>query len=714
MDVMRLIKSIYKTYPLIPSQEGSVSSKSSSFERGLRGMLSLVFLLTSLFSFAQFGDLASVQVEIEKEKEDVYELKFILNLKEGAYTYVYSDDPLAPPAFEVFLDSSDRFVSIGDWKYPKHKTKYLEELEAEVNYFEGSAFILSKKIKVNSEDFTVYGNFQGQVCEEGKCIPTQYPNPTFQFTIGKGSSALVVENTEEKSTSAEKEVNSNSEAWNYDFSKEKNELKTFNGEPLKTGISSSFIETFLLAFVFGLGALLTPCVFPMIPMTVSFFLKGNESKSKGKGIAIIFGVSIIVIYCIIGTLFSVLFGEDSANLIATHWIPNLFFFGIFIFFAASFFGMFEITLPSSWSNKSDQKADKGGVGGAMFMALTLSLVSFSCTGPIIGTVLVQSVKVGGLEPLVGMLGFSSAFALPFTLFAFFPSMLKNLPKSGGWLNSVKVVFGFLELALALKFLSIADQTQHWGILDREVFLALWIVIFSLLGFYLLGKLKFSHDSDLPFLKVPRFLLAIFSFSFVVYLLPGMWGAPLRSLSGYLPPMSTMDFKLGASAEDGNEICGEATYSDKLHLPHGLKGYFDYEEGMNCAKEQGKPVFIDFTGLSCQNCRKVEEGVWSDPVVLEILKNDFVIISLFGDDHTLKLKKPYTAVFNGEKQIETVGQKAADIQKTWFGLFAQPYYVTMDNNKELLQIPIDYQVAEEKNDFLKFLQKSLKEYKKRKQ
>jgi thioredoxin-related protein len=356
--------------------------------------------------------------------------------------------------------------------------------------------------------------------------------------------------------------------------------------------------------------------------------------------------------------------------------------------------MFEITLPSSWSNKSDENADKGGVGGAVFMALTLSLVSFSCTGPIIGTVLVESVKVGGIEPLIGMLGFSSAFALPFTLFAFFPSWLKSLPKSGGWLNS-----------------SIADQTAHWGILDREVYLALWIVIFTLLGFYLLGKLKFSHDSDLPFLRVPRLVIAIFTFAFVVYLLPGMWGAPLRSLSGYLPPLSTMDFRIGDNIEEGGELCGKPQFADKLHLPHGLNGYFDYEEGMCCAKDLGKPVFIDFTGHGCVNCRELENNVWADPEILELLKNEFVIISLYIDEHTLDIQKPYISLFDGETKIQTIGQKNADIQKVWFNKNAQPYYVTLGVNEELLNLPIGYDVAEDKAGFLKFLKKSLSNYKK---
>tara|TARA_B100000614_G_scaffold259377_1_gene283851 strand:- start:367 stop:1422 length:1056 start_codon:yes stop_codon:yes gene_type:complete len=349
------------------------------------------------------------------------------------------------------------------------------------------------------------------------------------------------------------------------------------------------------------------------------------------------------------------------------------------------------------------------------MALTLSIVSFSCTGPIVGNVIIESVTVGGLRPFVGMLGFSLAFALPFTFFAFFPSLLNKLPKSGGWLNSVKVVLGFIELALALKFLSVADQTAHWHVLDREIYLALWITIFGLMGIYLIGKIKFSHDSDLTHLKVPRLFFAIFTFSFVVYLLPGMWGAPLKGLSGYLPPSSSLDFNLTEMLMgEGGVICSEPKYNDKLHLPHGIKGYFDYEEGMNCAKEQKKPVFLDFTGHGCVNCRRIEDGIWSHPEILKLLKEEFVVLSLYIDEHTIKLEREnqYISVFDGKKQIVTLGQKNADIQKTWFNKLSQPYYVTLDNKKELLAIPIAYDKASEISEFRKFLLNSLEEYKKR--
>jgi thiol:disulfide interchange protein DsbD len=397
-------------------------------------------------------------------------------------------------------------------------------------------------------------------------------------------------------------------------------------------------------------------------------------------------------------------------------------------FAFSFFGMFEIVLPSWLVNKSDKQVDKGGFMGSFFMALTLVLVSFSCTGPIVGAILVESAGGQILKPIVGMFGFSLAFALPFTLFALFPGWLNNLPKSGGWLNSVKVVLGFLELALGLKFLSVADQTYHWGILDREVYLALWIVIFTLLGFYLLGKLKFAHDSDVKHVSVPRLLLAIVSFSFVVYLAPGMFGAPLKAISGYLPPQATHDFdlhqiirdeiKLGTPHQtasgltaNNEEICDKPKFSEFLHLPHGLEGYFDYEQGMACARKQNKPVFIDFTGHGCVNCREMEANVWSDPRVLDRLRNNFVIIALYVDDKsTLPESEWITSTYDG-KVKKTLGKKYADFQISRYGVNAQPYYVLLDGKEQKLVEPRAYDLNADR--FVEFLDQALAEFNKRK-
>lgn len=444
----------------------------------------------------------------------------------------------------------------------------------------------------------------------------------------------------------------------------------------------------LIAFLSGLAALLTPCVFPMIPMTVTFFLKGSGGKAKGLRNAILYGVFIILIYTLIGTIVAVTFGAEFASLIATDPIVNIIFFVVFVIFAISFFGMFEITLPSKFVNNIDKQSDRGGLIGVFFMALTLVLVSFSCTGPIVGTILVEAAKGGVVRPIVGMFGFSMAFALPFTLFAIFPNLLQNLPKSGGWLNSVKVVLGFIELALGLKFLSVADQTQHWGLLDREIYIALWIVIFALMGIYLLGKLKFSHDSDLPYLGVPRLFLSIITFSFVIYLIPGMWGASLPGLAGYLPPTSSHDFNLPAMirGEGSGSICEKPKHTDFLHLPHGLKGYFDYNQAVQCAKDLNKPLFIDFTGHGCVNCRRMEELVWADPQVLKRLEEDFVVVALYVDDKTELPKNQWKTSKVDGKFKKTIGRINADIQICYFGNNAQPNYCILDNKEELLAEP----------------------------
>lgn len=489
------------------------------------------------------------------------------------------------------------------------------------------------------------------------------------------------------------------------------ERKTFEGATDET-TSRGLLGFFFLAFAAGLLALLTPCVFPMIPMTVSFFMKDSENRAMAIRKGIIYGLSIIAIYTLAGTLVSVLVGPSFANWLSTAWLPNVLFFIIFVIFAISFFGAFELVLPSGIVNRMNKRSDRGGLIGIFFMAFTIVLVSFSCTGPIVGTILVESFGGAIIRPVVGMLGFSLAFAIPFGLFAIFPSMLNNLPKSGGWLNSVKVVLGFLELALGLKFLSVADQTYHWGILDREIYIGLWIVIFTLMGIYLLGKIKFAHDSDLPHIKVPRFFMAIATFAFVVYLIPGLWGAPLKALAGYLPPMHTHDFNLMADDEGetkGN--CGTALYSEKLHLPYNLKGYFDYEQGMECARQITRPVFVDFTGHGCVNCREMEARVWSDPRVQKILDEEYVVISLYVDDKTIKLPEEehyYSRV--KQRMVRDLAGKNSDIQECYFGTNAQPQYVLLDNYGELLAPTLAYDL--DKEGYLKFLKSGVEMYEKR--
>jgi thiol:disulfide interchange protein len=486
------------------------------------------------------------------------------------------------------------------------------------------------------------------------------------------------------------------------------------------GEKKSLLWFFFLSFLAGLAAIVTPCVFPMIPMTVTFFMHDSDKKRKARFQAIVYGLSIIAIYTVIGTLVAVTLGANFANFLSTHWIPNVFFFLIFLVFAASFLGMFEITLPSWLVNKADKQADRGGFTGAFFMAFTLVLVSFSCTGPIVGAILVKSAGGEVIQPIIGMLGFSLAFALPFALFAFFPSWLATLPRSGGWLNSVKVVLGFLELALGLKFLSIADQTYHWHILDREVYLAIWIVIFFLMGLYLLGKLKFNHDDDLPFLSVPRITMAIVTFAFVVYMIPGMFGAPLKALAGYLPPQQSLDFDLSSlireestqeqagGAKSITALCETPKYKDILSLPHGLQGYFDYQQALSCARKLNKPIFIDFTGHGCVNCRAMEANVWSSPEVLKRLRENFIVTALYVDDkEDLPENEWITSKYDG-KVKKTIGKKYADFQIYRFNVNAQPYYVLLDTAGNLLTTPVAYDLNVD--HFIQFLDTGLKNFK----
>ena len=457
----------------------------------------------------------------------------------------------------------------------------------------------------------------------------------------------------------------------------------------------------LLAFTFGLAALLTPCVFPMVPMTVSLFTSGNDSRQRGIFKALVYGASIIGIYVLMGVLVSVLLGEDGPNLSATHWLPNLVFFVVFIVFGLSFLGLFEITLPHQIVNSVDAQADRGGWAGVFFMALTLVVVSFSCTAPIVGSILSMAARGERIQPIVGMLGFSLAFALPFTLFAIFPSWLKSLPRSGGWLNTVKVVLGFIELMLALKFLSTADLAYHWHLLNRDVYLVLWIVLSALLGFYLLGKYRLSHDSPMDHLSVGRLLMAVLAFAFTVYLVPGLFGAPLPLLAGYLPPQSKHDFTV-AAAENGTATGAASNaaaarevprFGDFLELPHNLSGYFDLAQAKRVARQEHKPIFIDFTGHACVNCRKMEATVWSDPQVLAQLRNDYVVVALYVDDKTeLPQREWYTSAH--DKQVKTtLGKQNADLQITRYGVNAQPFYILLDpddaTNKPLVA-PIAYE------------------------
>ena len=471
------------------------------------------------------------------------------------------------------------------------------------------------------------------------------------------------------------------------------QLKSF-GDSTVSAADTSWLFIFFAGFLGGLIALLTPCVWPMIPMTVSFFLKRTKDRKKAIRDAITYGLSIIVIYLVMGLLITGIFGASALNDLSTNAIFNILFFLLLVVFAVSFFGAFELVLPASWTSKLDSKADSTtGVLSIFFMSFTLVLVSFSCTGPIIGTLLVQAASMGtAVGPAIGMFGFALALSIPFSVFAFFPNMLQSMPKSGGWLNSVKVVLGFLELALALKFLSVADLAYGWRLLDREAFIVLWIVIFSLLGVYLLGKIKFSHDSEVKYVSVPRLFMAIISFAFAIYMVPGLWGAPLKAISAFAPPLYTQDFNL---------------YKNEVHA-----AFDDYESGMAYAKKVNKPVMIDFSGFGCVNCRKMEASVWTDPKVKQMLENDYVLITLMVDDKT-KLPQPIEIQENGKtRKLKTIGDKWSYLQRSKFGSNAQPFYILL--NDEGQPLGPSYAFNEDVSKYIQFLQNGLKEFKKEQQ
>jgi thiol:disulfide interchange protein len=550
--------------------------------------------------------------------------------------------------------------------------------------------VFKQKIALKKPEVKVSGSLEFMVCNDERCLP---PDDLEFSIIAKAGKATPIS----ASTTQNITVNPNTSTLQDTI------IQTEQNTNLSAKTDSSFVELksevksnaslwaiFIAGFLGGLLALIMPCIFPMLPLTVSFFTKKAGSRSKAITQAFIYGFSIIVIYVALGLLITVFFGSDALNELASNGIFNFLFFALLVVFAISFFGAFEINLPTSWVNKIDAQSDKGGFLGLFFMAFALALVSFSCTGPIIGTLLVQAASMGELMgPAIGMLGFSIALAIPFTLFAAFPTLLKSLPKSGGWLNSVKVTLGFIELALAFKFLSNVDLAYHWDIFDREVFLVLWIVIFTMMGFYIIGKLKFSHDSDLPFITIPRLFLSIMVFSFTVYMIPGLWGAPLKGISAWLPPQTTQDFDLYTNTLSSPQInldSPKKKYAGLFKAPHNLDAFFDFEEGLAYAKQQNKPVLIDFTGHSCVNCRKMEASVWSEKEVLNLLKNDYILISLYVDDKTaLPENEQYISKFSGKK-IKTIGNKWSDLQASTFKTNSQPYYVIVGNDRSPLVAP----------------------------
>lgn len=682
------------------------------------------FLIISLLLIGLTGESAMAQkknpvkwnASAQKVSDTEANIVLTANIDPGWHMYSQFTPKGGGLPLVFTYEASGNYVKVGKTvEWPKPKVVFEEVFGVDEWFFEKQATFTQRIIVKGKSNFTIKILMEGQACEEGGCVPLEQ-----DFSVQIDGSQYNIESPVDTAAVAETDT-AESDTVVAQTDTQANIQSSENEED-----GRSLWGIIIEAILWGFAALLTPCVFPMVPMTVSFFLKGSENKAKSKLNASVFGISIVALYTLpIAAIIIITYfvggasvTADIFNVLATHWIPNILFFLIFMIFAASFFGAFEIVMPSWMTSKADAKADKGGMLGSFFMALTLVLVSFSCTGPIVGSVIVKSTQGGIWDPIITMLAFSIAFALPFTLFAFFPSWLKNLPKSGGWLNSVKVVLGFLEVALGFKFLSMADQVYHWGILDREVYLAIWIVTFTLLGFYLLGKLKFKHDSDVKFISVGRLSLAILTFSFVVYMIPGMWGAPLKVLSGYLPPQTTMDFDIeriikengGGQNDTASTICEKPKYGDFLELPHGIQGYFDLDQALACSKEQNKPIFVDFTGHACVNCREMESNVWSDPKVLKRLKNDFIVVALYVDDaYSLPESEWVTSKVDGRVK-KTLGKKMADIQVERYNVNAQPYYVLLDSEGKDLVEPRAYNL--DVDAFVAFLDKGLAEFKKR--
>lgn len=659
-------------------------------------------LLTAMTAVFSIG-LASAQDDkqpaqwkytVNEVGEGTYEIVFEAAIDKGWHMYDLGPyDMMGPnPTVVTFENVEGATLDGTAYELDEPIVVFDEVFGMEIGYYENAARF-AQKVVVNEPTARLTGYIEWMECNDVGCTPMQY----YDFDIELSSDTVVA-------------VADNANAAG----------------------GGSMWGMILEAILWGFAALLTPCVFPMVPMTVSFFMKGSENKAKGRFRASMYGLFIILLYTLpIAALIIItrwLGGDtvtaDIFNWLATHWLPNIIFFIVFMIFAASFFGAFDITISSKLVNKTDSKSDKSGLGGIFFMALTLVLVSFSCTGPIVGNVLISSISGGGSfwQPIITMFAFSVAFALPFTLLALFPSLLSKMPKSGGWLNAVKVVLGFIELALGLKFLSVADQTYHWGILDREVYLALWIAIFTLLGLYLIGKLKFKHDSELSYLSVGRLVLAIIVFAFVAYMIPGMWGAPLKALSGYMPPIQTQDFVLGAytgpttsqaytTAGDGTSTTtstGEVKkYADFLSpLPYGIDGYYHYGQAMEAAKQADKPLFIDFTGHGCVNCREMEQRVWSDPTVQDILRTKFVVVSLYGDDKKNVPEEDWVTLPNG-KVLKGLGRINSNFMAENYGVNAQPAYLIVDHEGKLLMPVRGYNL--DIQDYIKFLNDGIEKF-----
>jgi thiol:disulfide interchange protein DsbD len=654
-----------------------------------------IFFLLAFFtlvnsSFAQIHDPVKWSTSVVKISDTEYDLIATATIEAKWHLYsqnVPADGPI-PTTFS-FKTSPD-FKTVGKTSEEKGHTVHDPVFDMEIKYFENKA-TFKQRIKINAlKAFKILGEVEFMVCDDSSCLPPTVIDLTFLIPGNKANATIVI--ADDSKEVVEVAVDKNIEIPLATVDKNKENVAVVAATNSNKTSNKSLLTIFIIAFFSGFAALLTPCVFPMIPMTVSFFTKQSKSKAEGVKNAIIYGLSIVIIYVLLGLLVSAVFGADALNALSTNVWFNVIFFFLLVIFAVSFLGAFEIVLPSSWGTTVDAQADKGGIIGIFFMALALAIVSFSCTGPIVGTLLVEAAAGGNqIGPIVGMLGFSLALAIPFALFAAFPGWLNSLPKSGGWLNTIKVVLGFLELALAFKFLSNADLVLqlHW--LEREVFLSIWITIFMVLAFYLFGKIQLPHDSPLTHISVGRLSLGIVSLAFAIYMIPGLWGAPLNLISGISPPQNYSESPYGVgNSQGGSSNSSEIPEGAHLMAPHDILAFNDYNLGVAYARKVGKPIMLDFTGRACANCRKMEDNVWVEPRVLSILKNEVVLISLYVDD-----KRPLadgeeidSKLYPGKK-LKYIGQKWSEFQIIKYGANAQPFYVLMDHNGENLIEPVAY-------------------------
>ncbi len=646
-------------------------------------LLLLVTLFLTLNSFSQIVDPVDWTTSVEKISETQYKLITKAAIDKGWHLYSQKVPDGGPIPTQFNYKDDGTFSLEGKTQEETGETEYDTVFEMKIKYFNDSA-TFEQIVNVTDKTTTIFGTVYFMVCNDTQCL-----NPTeidLEFVIKKGTPVVTKEAT-----------------------------PTVTNENQNTSEKKGLLGIFLIAFFSGFAALLTPCVFPMIPMTVSFFTKQSKSRAAGIRNAIIYGISIVVIYVLLGTLVSFIFGADALNALSTNVWFNLIFFALLILFAVSFLGAFELTLPSSWGTKVDAQADKGGMVGIFFMALALAIVSFSCTGPIVGTLLVEAASGGSqLGPIIGMLGFSLAIALPFALFAAFPGWLNSLPKSGGWLNTVKVVLGFLELALAFKFLSNADLVLQLHLLEREVFIAIWIAIFGALAFYLFGKIQLPHDSPLTHISVGRLSLGLIVLSFTIYMIPGLWGAPLNLISAFPPPQhySESPYGVGFTKLGSGGAAAHSDIPEGAHLmaPHDILAFNDYDKGLAYAKKVGKPVMLDFTGHACVNCRKMEQNVWVKPKVLNVLKNDVVLISLYVDDkRPLPVNEVVDSKLKPGKKLKYIGEKWSELQTIKYKANTQPLYVLMDHEENNLIAPVAY--TPDVDEYYNWLAKGVGNFKK---